>query len=63
MSPGELYTKDERKVNGIYYTPLYLSDYLTKKSITILVTKERLVVSLIQPAEIAFYYEAWGMNF
>lgn len=31
MSPVELYTKEERKVNGVFYTPLFLSDYLTKK--------------------------------
>ncbi|MER2999073.1 N-6 DNA methylase [Pontibacter populi] len=31
MSPAELYTKEERKTNGIFYTPKFLAQYLAKK--------------------------------
>jgi adenine-specific DNA-methyltransferase len=31
MNPTEFYTKEERKANGIFYTPLYLAEYLSKK--------------------------------
>jgi adenine-specific DNA-methyltransferase len=31
MSPIDFYTKEERKINGVFYTPKFLSDYLTKK--------------------------------
>lgn len=31
MSPAEFYTKEERKVNGVFYTPLFLAEYLAKK--------------------------------
>jgi adenine-specific DNA-methyltransferase len=33
MSSEELYTKEERKLNGIFYTPFFLSEYLAKKII------------------------------
>jgi adenine-specific DNA-methyltransferase len=31
MSPTEFYTKEERKVNGVFYTPSFLAEYLAKK--------------------------------
>ena len=31
MSPVEFYTKEERKVNGVFYTPSFLAEYLAKK--------------------------------
>jgi len=31
MSPAEIYTKEERKANGVFYTPLFLAEYLAKK--------------------------------
>lgn len=31
MSPIDLYTKEERKTNGVFYTPSFLAKYLTKK--------------------------------
>jgi adenine-specific DNA-methyltransferase len=31
MSPAEFYTKEERKVNGVFYTPSFLAEYLAKK--------------------------------
>jgi len=33
MSPAEFYTKEERKVNGVFYTPSFLAEYLAKKVI------------------------------
>jgi type I restriction-modification system DNA methylase subunit len=31
MSPVDFYTKEERKVNGVFYTPSFLAEYLAKK--------------------------------
>jgi len=31
MSPAEFYTKEERKANGVFYTPSFLAEYLAKK--------------------------------
>lgn len=31
MSPVEFYTKEERKVNGVFYTPKFLAEYLAIK--------------------------------
>lgn len=31
MSPAEFYTKEERKVNGVFYTPSFLAEYLARK--------------------------------
>ncbi len=31
MSPADFYTKEERKVNGVFYTPSFLAEYLAKK--------------------------------
>lgn len=31
MSPAEFYTKEERKLNGVFYTPSFLAEYLAKK--------------------------------
>jgi len=33
MSPVELYTKEEKKINGVFYTPNFLAEYLAKKVI------------------------------
>ncbi|MGN6804095.1 MAG: Eco57I restriction-modification methylase domain-containing protein [Ginsengibacter sp.] len=31
MSPFEFYNKEERKVNGVFYTPSFLAEYLARK--------------------------------
>lgn len=33
MSPADLYTKEERRLNGVFYTPPFLAVYLAKKII------------------------------
>ncbi|NDV67486.1 N-6 DNA methylase [Dysgonomonas sp. 25] len=48
MTATELYTIDERKSNGIFYTPKFLSDYLAKKISQYLKNKEN--ISLLDPA-------------
>ncbi len=34
MSPAEFYTKEERKVNGVFYTPSFLAEYLARKVVS-----------------------------
>jgi predicted RNA methylase len=34
MSPADFYTLEERKVNGVFYTPSFLAAYLAKKVVT-----------------------------
>lgn len=48
MSPLELYTKEDRKINGVFYTPNFLSEYLAKKVINYF--GNRAPGSLIDPA-------------
>ena len=31
MSPVEFYSREERKVNGVFYTPTFLAEYLARK--------------------------------
>lgn len=48
MSPIEsIYTKTERKANGIFYTPTFLSEYLAKK--VLFYNKEK-ISSIVDPA-------------
>ena len=48
MSPIELYTKEERKVNGVFYTPSFLAEYLAKKVIKYF--GNRKITNAIDPA-------------
>lgn len=48
MSPVDFYTKEERKENGVFYTPLFLADYLAKKVVKYY--GNRKIVSAIDPA-------------
>ena len=48
MSPVELYTKEERKVNGVFYTPLFLSEYLAKKVVNYFGSRK--IATAIDPA-------------
>lgn len=48
MSPSELYTISERKTNGIFYTPDFLSDFLAQKIFHYLKSVKEL--SLLDPA-------------
>lgn len=48
MSPIELYTKEERKVNGVFYSPLFLSEYLAKKVVKYF--GNRKIATAIDPA-------------
>lgn len=48
MNPTELYTKEERKVNGVFYTPLFLAEYLTKKVVKYYGNAK--ITSVIDPA-------------
>jgi adenine-specific DNA-methyltransferase len=49
MSPVEFYSKEERKVNGVFYTPPFLAEYLAKK-VTEYFDKGRKITSVIDPA-------------
>ena len=49
MSPVELYTKEERKVNGVFYTPLFLAEYLAKKVLKYF-DRHRKIATVIDPA-------------
>lgn len=48
MSPAEFYTKEERKVNGVFYTPSFLAEYLAKKVVKYF--GKRKIVNAIDPA-------------
>lgn len=48
MSPVELYTKEERKVNGVFYTPSFLAEYLAKKIVRYI--GNRKIATAIDPA-------------
>lgn len=48
MSPVEFYTKDERKVNGVFYTPSFLAEFLAKK--VLLYFGKRKIMNVIDPA-------------
>jgi len=49
MSPVEYYTKEERKANGVFYTPPFLAVYLIKK-VTKYFDTHRKIGSVIDPA-------------
>jgi len=49
MSPVEIYTKEERKINGVFYTPLFLAEYLSKK-VHQYFGYQRKISSVIDPA-------------
>ncbi len=48
MSPAEFYTKEERKLNGVFYTPSFLAEYLAKKVIKYF--GKRKIANAIDPA-------------
>lgn len=48
MSTAELYTREERKVNGIFYTPSFLAEYLARKVVKYL--GKRKIANAIDPA-------------
>ncbi len=48
MNPTELYTKEHRKRNGIFYTPMFLAEYLAKK--VVLYSKGKTISSIFDPA-------------
>lgn len=48
MSPAEFYTKEERKVNGVFYTPSFLAEYLAKKVVRYF--GNRKIATAIDPA-------------
>lgn len=48
MSPVDLYTKEERKVNGVFYTPSFLAEYLAKKVVKYF--GKRKITTAIDPA-------------
>lgn len=48
MNPIEFYTKEERKINGVFYTPLYIAEYLAKKVLQY--NSNRNIASIIDPA-------------
>lgn len=48
MSPIELYTNEERKVNGVFYTPAFLAEYLAKKVVKYF--GNRRITTAIDPA-------------
>jgi adenine-specific DNA-methyltransferase len=48
MSPVDLYTKEERKVNGVFYTPSFLAEYLAKKVVKYF--GKRKIATAIDPA-------------
>lgn len=48
MTPAEFYTKEERKVNGVFYTPSFLAEYLAKKVIKYY--GKRKIANAIDPA-------------
>lgn len=49
MSVDKLYTKEERKINGVFYTPEFLAQYLAKKVIFYW-GKKKQVLSVFDPA-------------
>ena len=49
MSIVEFYTKEERKENGVFYTPSFLSEYLAKKVLKYFGIKRK-ITSVIDPA-------------
>jgi adenine-specific DNA-methyltransferase len=50
MTPTEsFYSKEERKINGVFYTPAFLSDYLAKKVLHYLGT-EKIPNNVFDPA-------------
>ena len=48
MKPEELYTIEERKVNGVFYTPSFLAEYLAKKVVKYF--GQRKILTAIDPA-------------
>lgn len=48
MNPAEIYTREERKVNGVFYTPLFLAEYLAKKVVRYF--GKRKIANAIDPA-------------
>ena len=48
MRPEDYYTKEERKVNGVFYTPSFLAEYLAKKVVKYF--GKRKISSAIDPA-------------
>ncbi len=48
MSPVESYTKEYRKVNGVFYTPSFLAEYLSKKIVKYLGSRN--IATIIDPA-------------
>jgi adenine-specific DNA-methyltransferase len=49
MSPEEFYTKEERKTNGVFYTPTFLSQYLVKK-VGQYFTASKIIKTVLDPA-------------
>jgi adenine-specific DNA-methyltransferase len=49
MSPVDLYTKEQRKVNGVFYTPPFLAEYLGKKVLQYYGSQRRLS-NILDPA-------------
>ena len=49
MTPVEIYSKAERKTNGVFYTPDFLADYLAKKVIHYLGTNKS-ITAVLDPA-------------
>jgi hypothetical protein len=49
MSPIELYTREERKVRGAFYTPPFIAEYLAKKVVNYYGNR-KLISSVIDPA-------------
>ena len=51
MTPTEKkYTIEERKINGVFYTPLFLSDYLSDKILSIYNRNKAKSISVLDPA-------------
>ncbi|MEO5645512.1 MAG: N-6 DNA methylase [Bacteroidia bacterium] len=48
MSQIDLYTKEERKLNGVFYTPLFLAEYLANKVVKYF--GKRKIATAIDPA-------------
>jgi adenine-specific DNA-methyltransferase len=49
MSPIESYTKEERRLNGVFYTPSFIAEYLAKKVLQYF-GNQRNISSVIDPA-------------
>lgn len=49
MSPAKSYSKEERKLNGIFYTPQFLADFLAKKVLSYF-GKPNKPITIVDPA-------------